>query len=63
MTKTYQTKEQVLEKAKMILRKSLRRVIPNEAIMAIETQIGVYGMRRKGLLGDLMEKYYFEISP
>lgn len=63
MTNIYQTKEQVLEKAGMILQKSLRGVIPMEVIESIEKQIGEYGMRRKGFLGDLMEKYFFEINP
>ncbi len=63
MTKTYQTKEQVLEKAKTILGKSLRKVISNEDINTIETKIGEYGMKRKGFLGDLTEKYFFEINP
>lgn len=63
MTQLYQTKEQVLEKAKTILHKSLRDSISTGIIEKIETQIGEYGMRRKGFLGDLIEKYFFEISP
>lgn len=63
MTKVYQTKEQVLEKAKTILHKSLREVISDETIYSIETKIGEYGMKRKGFLGDLTEKYFFEINP
>lgn len=63
MTKIYQTKEQVLEKAETILYKSLRGVISAEAIGIIEAQIGEYGMKRKGFLGDLIEKYFFDINP
>ncbi len=63
MINLYQTKEQVLEKAEKILRKSLREVIPGKTIEIIEKQIGGYGMKRKGFLGDLMEKYFFEINP
>ena len=63
MTKIYQTKEEVLEKAETILHKSLRGVISVEALKTIETQIGEYGMKRKGFLGDLTEKYFFEINP
>lgn len=63
MTKIYQTKEQVLEKAETILQKSLREVISNQDIETIETQIGEYGMKRKGFLGDLTEKYFFDINP
>lgn len=63
MTKNYRTKEQVLEKAEEILRKSLREVISGKTIGIIEKQIGGYGMKRKGFLGDLIEKYFFEINP
>lgn len=63
MTKIYQTKEQVLEKAETILNKSLRGVISKEALGIIETQIGEYGMKRKGFLGDLIEKHFFDINP
>ncbi|MFA6475999.1 MAG: Sau3AI family type II restriction endonuclease [Candidatus Paceibacterota bacterium] len=63
MSQTYNTKEQVLEKAKTILQKSLRQVIPSGSLGAIEEQIGGYGLKRKGFLGDLMEKYFFEINP
>lgn len=63
MTKIYQTKEQVLEKAETILHKSLRGVIPAESLGILEAQIGEYGMKRKGFLGDLIEKYFFDINP
>lgn len=63
MTKIYETKEQVLEKAETILQKSLRGVISKEVIKTIEHQIGKYKLKRKGFLGDLMEKYFFEIDP
>lgn len=63
MTKIYQTKEQVLEKAETILHKSLRGVISAEALGIIEAQIGEYGIKRKGFLGDLIEKYFFDINP
>lgn len=51
MTKIYQTKEQVLEKAETILQKSLRGVISKEIAETIENQIGGYGMKRKGFFG------------
>lgn len=63
MLHTYQTKEEVLKKAKTILQKSLRSVIPKETSEIIEKQIGGYGVKRKGFLGDLVEKYFFEINP
>ena len=63
MIKEYQTKEKILEKAKTILENSLRRVISKEISETIENQIGGYGAKRKGFLGDLIEKYFFEINP
>lgn len=63
MSRVYQTKEAVLEKAEMILHKSLREVVPLEIVNAITAQIGEYGMKRKGFLGELIEKYFFEINP
>lgn len=63
MTNTYQTKEEVLEKATTILQKSLRGVVSKEIADTIEKQIGGYGIKRKGFLGDLIEKYFFEINP
>ncbi|OGH89098.1 MAG: hypothetical protein A2537_01580 [Candidatus Magasanikbacteria bacterium RIFOXYD2_FULL_36_9] len=59
----YKTKEQVLKKAQTLLNKSLRGIISQETIKSIENQIGIYEMKRKGFLGDLVEKYFFEINP
>ncbi len=63
MIKEYQTKEKILEKAKTILENSLRGVISKEISETIENKIGGYGAKRKGFLGDLVEKYFFEINP
>ncbi len=63
MIKEYQTKEKILEKAKTILENSLRGVISKEISETIENKIGGYGAKRKGFLGDLIEKYFFEINP
>lgn len=63
MNNTYKTKNEVLGKAKTILSKSLRNVLSVEDIHVLETKIGEYELRRKGLLGDLIEKYFFEINP
>jgi DNA mismatch repair endonuclease MutH len=63
MATAYQTKEQILEIAKTILQKSLRDVVTKEEIEIVENKIGGYGARRKGLLGDLTEKYFFDIDP
>lgn len=61
--KEYSTKDEVLVKAKTIIGKSLRAVVSVETVKDIETQIGAYALRRKGLLGDMMEKHFFEINP
>lgn len=63
MIDKYQTKNQILKKAETIKNKSLREVISNEAIKNIENQISGYGLKRKGFLGDLIEKYFFDINP
>ncbi len=63
MDSSYQTKEQVLAKAKTILNKTLRSSIPLDVIEGLEKQIGLYDLRRKGHLGELVEKYFFEINP
>ncbi len=61
--KTYGTKEEILKKAQTILQKSLREVIPEESVEEIENNIIGYGTKRKGFLGELTEKYFFEINP
>lgn len=61
--KSYKTKGQVFEKAETILHKTLRDVVSHEQEKLIENQIGYYGLKRKGLLGDLIEKYFFDINP
>ncbi len=60
--KEYQTKEQVLEQAEKILRKSLREIIPEERISEVEAEISRYQNRRKGLLGELVERFVFEVD-
>jgi len=59
----YKTKEQILKKAETILHKSLREVISKEAIEIAENQIKNYKDRRKGLFGEITEKYFFDINP
>lgn len=61
--KIYQTKTQVLEKAETIINKTLREVIFDKENETIENQIIGYDSKRKGFLGDLIEKYFFEINP
>lgn len=60
---TYKTKEEILEKAGTILHKSLRSVLSEKEIVDIQEKIGEYELRRKGLLGDFMERYFFRINP
>ena len=59
MSEIYQTKEQVLERAQVILRKSLRNIIPSNELKSIENQISTYQNKRKGFLGGLIEWYVF----
>lgn len=60
---TYKTKKEILEKAETILNKTLRNVILKKEVEDIEEKIGGYDLRRKGLLGDLIERYFFKINP
>lgn len=60
---SYKTKEEILEKAGTILNRSLRQLIQREEIEIIEKQIGEYQSKRKGLFGELTEKYFFKINP
>lgn len=63
MTKTYQTKGEVLEQSGIILGKSLRGVIPSVEIEEIERKIYEYKNKRKGYLGELIEWYVFGKKP
>lgn len=63
MVKIYQTREEVLRKANTILYKSLREVVSEKSIDEIEDKIGIYKLNRKGYLGNLIEKYLFDINP
>lgn len=63
MTKTFQTKEQVLEQAETILLKSLREIIPADELKSIEDKIYSYQNKRKGLFGELIEWYVFGKKP
>lgn len=62
MDKIYQTKEEVFMTAKEVLHKTLRDIMPEEAVNKAEERILKYGSNRKGYLGDLVEKYVFEIE-
>lgn len=59
MSKTYQTKKEVLEQSRIILGKSLRQVIPVDEIEEVERKLYEYGTNRKGYLGGLIEWYVF----
>ena len=62
MTKTYKTKEQVFKQAQIILRKSLRDIISEDDIKNVEAEITQYDSRRKGLLGELVERFVFGLD-
>lgn len=63
MQGTYKSKTEVFEKAKTILGKTLREVISEESANLVTGQISNHGTRRKGLLGNMIETYFFHISP
>ena len=58
----YQTKEEVYEKSKIILEKTLRDIIPSEKIEEIEKSVFFHGKRRKGFLGILVEEFVFGLD-
>lgn len=62
MGKAYSTKEAVVNEAQKILNKSLRDIISAPMILDIEKSINTYGTRRKGILGELVEKYVFGLD-
>jgi len=62
MTKTYTTKEEVFEQAQIILKKSLRDVISESEIKKVEAEIDQYNNQKKGLLGELVERFVFGLE-
>ena len=60
--RNYQTKEEVVAQANIILNKTLRDIIPAAEISVVESKIAEYGSSRKGFLGDLVEKYVFGLD-
>lgn len=62
-TKIYKTKEEVFSKGKEILDKSLKAVLSQSDADEIEKLSMKYGGRRKGLLGQVVEEYFFGIKP
>jgi len=59
----FKTKEDVVARAQIILKKSLREVIPPGDIADIEAKVSEYRNKRKGLLGELIEWYVFGKKP
>jgi DNA mismatch repair protein MutH len=62
MTTTYNTKEQVFTKANLILNRTLRDVIPPDEINTVEIEVNRYANRRKGFLGELVERFVFGLD-
>jgi DNA mismatch repair endonuclease MutH len=62
MSQHYQTKEDVTKEAKRILNKSLRDMMRKEDIFETENQLISYGARRKGFLGELIERFVFNLE-
>ncbi len=63
MTKIYKTKEEIKVKAGDAIDKSLRNLVSKNEIDIIEKEIAKQRSNRKGLLGYLVEKYFFDIEP
>ena len=59
----YKTKEEILRRAEEIISKTLRESVSAQDAAEIEEQIRGYESKRKGLLGDLVERYFFKINP
>lgn len=59
----YKTKEEVYERAQIILNKALKDIIPPGDIPKLLEKIASYDRKRKGLLGELIEWYVFEKKP
>lgn len=62
MTSQFDTKEKVLAQARTMLERSLRDVIPPDVIGRVETEVEKYAGRRKGYLGELVERFVFELD-
>lgn len=63
MSSDYRTKEEVLERANSALEKSLREIIPTSELGDVMTEVAMYESRKKGLFGELVERYVFDIVP
>jgi DNA mismatch repair endonuclease MutH len=59
----YASKQEILDKAEMIVSKTLRQTLSAEAIEEASAQLAEYGIARRGFLGDIVEKYFFGINP
>lgn len=62
MSRQYKTKDQVVNEAQKILGKSLRDIMVAEDIHAVTKKLEVYGAKRKGYLGELVEEFVFGLN-
>lgn len=62
MSRQYKTKEQVVDEAQKILGKSLRNIMIVDDIRVIDEKLKVYGTKRKGYLGELVEEFVFGLD-
>ncbi len=62
MAREYRTKEEVFEQAQTILKKSLRDIISDQDIETVEAEVATYNDRKKGLLGELVERFVFDLD-
>lgn len=58
----YRTKEELLERAKAVLGKNLGDIIPPGELEKVRADIAMYAGRRKGLFGELVEQFVFNLA-
>jgi DNA mismatch repair protein MutH len=59
----YENRKEVIEKAKSLLGKSLREVFSTKELHFISKEYLKNDLKRKGRLGEIIEKEYFKINP
>ncbi|MDD4728921.1 MAG: Sau3AI family type II restriction endonuclease [Dysgonamonadaceae bacterium] len=60
MSKIYETKEEIFNKALLFMEKCLLDVMDQEDVLEVKSEIERNGRNRKGYLGQLVQKYVFD---
>lgn len=63
MSNEYRTSAEVVAKAKEIVRRTLRDIVPSDKIGEVEEKLLRYGSNRKGYLGDLVQEFLYGKKP